>query len=147
VLTWRRHLRILYALVPVHVGVWTCLLHSSGGPAEPLFFLYSMEIVLSGATLGRLGSLLATVSAVFAYVGYVLVVDALVEATTFIGVLGFVAMSGVLTLLLIEVLDQQRRDLFAYQSTLAGDRGLMQSAPGAPSIAAQHSAQSSTAER
>jgi len=91
-------------LVMAQIGVWTFLVHRSGGNASPLFVGYLLELPLSGLMFGKRGCVLAAVASIVAYVGRGVLfrdpLDPVVVAT----VSGFIAVGAVLTWFLIEAL-------------------------------------------
>jgi signal transduction histidine kinase len=105
------------ALVPAHVAVWAYLLHVSGR-GSPLFMGFIMEIVLSGTLLSRRGAVLATATSLAACLIEMRLAPGPANAAHAASVLGFIGASGILTFLLLEVLDRQHRMLGAYQAVL-----------------------------
>jgi len=106
------------ALILPQVVVWTWLVHVSGDQRSPLFVGYLLEVALSGAAFSRRGCVLAAVSSLSAYVLHVSADDRPLQPGTLATVGGFIAVGSVLTWLLIDVIERQRRRLHLYQGAL-----------------------------
>lgn len=106
------------ALVPAQVATWTWLVHVSGDQHSPLFVGYLLEVALAGAAYFRRGCSIAALGAFAAYVVLALRFDPPLVASTLATVGGFLAVGSVLTWLLIEAIERQRRRLDLYHSAL-----------------------------
>ena len=106
------------ALILAQVAVWTWLVHISGDQRSPLFVGYLLEVALSGAAFSRRGCVLAAVSSLAAYVLHVSSDDRPLQPGTLATVGGFLAVGSVLTWLVIDVIERQRRRLHLYQGAL-----------------------------
>lgn len=105
--------------VALHIAVWSYLVQVSGGWHSPLFVGYLLEVPLSGVLLSRRGSLLAAGVAAVAYLGsswwFAGAFDLPCAATA----IGFLAVTAVVSVLLIEVLERQRAEIAASQAALS----------------------------
>jgi len=106
------------ALILPHVAVWTWLVHVSGDQRSPLFVGYLLEVALSGAAFARRGCVLAAAASLAAYVLHVSADDRPLQPGTLATVGGFLAVGSILTWLLIDVIERQRRRLHLYQGAL-----------------------------
>jgi PAS domain S-box-containing protein len=106
------------ALILPHVAVWTWLVHLSGDHRSPLFVAYLLEVALSGASFARRGCVVAAAAGFAGYLVSMLAFDRPLHPETAATVGGFIAVSAVLTWLLIDVIDRQRRRLRLYHGAL-----------------------------
>ncbi|HVP38103.1 MAG TPA: sensor histidine kinase [Candidatus Saccharimonadales bacterium] len=107
------------AFVVAHAGVWTCLTHATCGSHTPLFVGYLLEPLLSGAALGRRGCTLAGATGAAAYVAHAALLDRPADPGAWAAVVGFIAVSTLLTWFLIEVLERQSLGLRASHAALS----------------------------
>ena len=110
--------RLVAAIVPGHILVWTALIEIGGGSQSPLFVGYLLEQVLSAAVLSRAGALLATVCGIAASVTSSVIANPYGEFAGHIAVTGALAVGGVLTFFLVTVLERQNRTLATLQQAL-----------------------------
>jgi signal transduction histidine kinase len=111
--------------VPVHVLVWAVLTFGVGGQGSALFVGFLLEVPLSGALLSRWGCLLAAGTGAGAYIVTPLATGTALDLERTAVFLGFLAVSTVLTWLVIEALERQQRRIEATQAALAARaRGL-----------------------
>jgi nitrogen fixation/metabolism regulation signal transduction histidine kinase len=110
--------RLLAAIVPGHIAVWTYLLFLAHEPRSPLFVGYLLEQVLSAVLLSRGGALLATGCGIVAYAGYASASGPALDLAAHIAILGALAVSGMLTSFLVTVLERQNRTLADLQHAL-----------------------------
>jgi signal transduction histidine kinase len=101
------------------VAVWTWLVSVSGGATSPLFFGYLLEVPLAGALLARRGALLAAAAGAAAYVGLSAILDPPIEVARCATGIGFLALTALLTWLVIGVLERQGRQIAASQAILS----------------------------
>jgi signal transduction histidine kinase len=106
-------------LVLAQVAVWIYLLHTSGGQRSPLFIGLVLEVPLAGSLLGRRGCVLAAASGAGAYLAYAMLLPLPLERDAIALVTGFIAVAGVLTWILLGILDRQRAALAAARAALA----------------------------
>ena len=112
------HTRLLAAIVPGHILVWTYLIHLSGEPRSPLFVGYILEQILSAAVLSRGGAVLATGCGIAASVTHGAIVEPSGDLAGSIAVTSALTVGGVLTLFLVTVLKRQNRTLADLQHAL-----------------------------
>ena len=106
------------ALILPHVAVWTWLVHLSGDHRSPLFVGYLLEVALSGASFSRRGCVVAAVASFAGYALSMVVFDRPLHPGAAATVGGFIAVGAVLTWLLIDVIERQRRRLALYHGAL-----------------------------
>jgi signal transduction histidine kinase len=115
----RRRLRVPGELfVLAQVAVWTYLLHVSGGQRSPLFLGFLLEVPLSAALLSRRGCVLAGAAGAVAYLGSSALLHPPLDRSSAALALGFLAVTVVLTWLLIEVLERQQGQIESSQAAL-----------------------------
>lgn len=106
-------------LVLGQVAVWIYLLHVSGGQRSPLFIGLLLEVPLTGTLLGRRGCVLAMASGAGAYLAYAVAGPQPLERDAVALVTGFIAVSGMLTWILLGILERQRAAIAAARAALA----------------------------
>src|SRR5436309_5113661 len=105
-------------LILPHVAIWTWLVHLSGDQRSPLFVGYLLEVALSGAAFSRRGCMLAAAAGFSGFVLSAIRYDSPLRPDALATAGGFLAVGSVLTWLLIEVIERQRRRLRIYQDAL-----------------------------
>jgi signal transduction histidine kinase len=117
--TTRRRYRVPGELfVVAQVMIWTFMVQATGGQHSPLFAGYLLEIPLSAALLSRRGILLAGIAAAAAYLGTALVFNPPLDTSAAAVALGFLAVTAVLSWLLVEVVERQQRLITASRAAL-----------------------------
>jgi len=100
------------------VAVWTYLAHVSGGQHSALFVGYLIEIPLSAALLSRRGCWLAAVAGAGAYLASSAVLHPPLDRSSAAVAIGFLAVTALLSWLLIDLLERQQRQLAASHAAL-----------------------------
>jgi signal transduction histidine kinase len=114
----RRATRAGNLLSLVQAGIWTGLIHASGGQRSPLFVGYLLEVPLAGGLLGRRGGLLSALAGTTAYLVYSGIHSRPLDHDAVALMAGSMAVTGLFTWLLIGVLDRQQRTISAARAVL-----------------------------
>jgi len=101
------------------VAVWTYLLEVSGKQDSPLFVGYLLEIALAAAFLSRTGCLIAGIAGAAAYLSASALLDPPFEWARAAMAIGFIAVTVLLTWILVGVFERQQRQIRASQETLS----------------------------
>lgn len=118
IVTTRRWRVPAECFVLAQVATWTFITRAAGGAESPVFVGYLLEIPLAAASLSRRGGVLATVAGGAAFVALASSGDAPADRGRIGSVLGFLALTGLVTWIVAGVIDRQRLQIQATRLAL-----------------------------
>jgi hypothetical protein len=100
------------------VGVWTLLIHATGGPGSPLALGYLFELPLSGALLGRRGVVIVGLASIAFYLSYAVSLGSF-EARVAAILLAMIVLCATITWWVVGILERQRSRIERSRAWLA----------------------------